>query len=452
MSNSVRKRVTLLLIAVLTSASLILVNAAPASAIATPSVPEFTLKYEESSYYVPPVYTVDKYTGEQVLSTPGYNVETKSIIVTIKNQPFTPTTEPDGNVTSLSYNVRVKGHFEEGWTSLPEHVAASSSEYTITSYAVGGEAVNELLRYVPDGGKLDFQVEACIGYYTRTMPSCYQYNDVFTGETSGWSNTQTITIGDNQTPTPEPSLPPTQQTQLTLDCSSSGDSTGFKVDITGRLTYDSIGIPNAQVLLSYSLDGGYNWISLTTVNTDGNGDFYAVWMPEVSGNNRLKADWGGDAYRPAVSTTITFAVTPVDEEKPLDEDNAFSVTTNSVLTELFFDSGNNELSFRVEGADGTTGYVNVHVSKTFLSDASSLKVYLDSEEIEFTTESQDDAWVLSFTYTHSAHQVTVSLSSDAASAVSQIGPVLVVALPLTFVILFFVIMKLQNRRKKTDAE
>ncbi len=452
MGNSVSKRATLLLIAVLVVSSVVLVKFAPASAVATPSVPEFTLRYEESSHYVPPVYSVDKYTGEQVLTTPGYTVEEKSIIFTIKNQAFTPTTEPDGNVTSLYYNVRAKGHFEEGWTYLPGHIVAESSGYTVASYAVGGDADNELLRYVPDEGQLDFQVEALIGYYTRTMPSCYQYNDVFTGETSGWSGTQTIKIGDGQTSTPSPSFPPTQQAQLTLNCSSSASSSNFRVDISGSLTYDSVGVSNAQVLLSYSLDGGYNWISLTTVYTDDNGDFNAVWMPDVSGNNRLRAEWGGDVYRSAVSTTITFAVTAFDEEKPFDEQDVFSVTTNSILTGLVFDVETNELNFGVEGADGTAGYVNVYISKNFLSDVSGLKVYLDGEELEFTTETQDDAWVISFEYTHSAHQVTLDLSSVAVLEENQILQVLVVALPIAVVILFLGIMKLKGRKTKTDAK
>jgi hypothetical protein len=224
------------------------------------------------------------------------------------------------------------------------------------------------------------------------------------------------------------------------------------VDITGSLTHDSAGVSNAQVLLSYSLDGGYNWISLTTVYTDANGDFNAVWMPDVSGNNRLRAEWRGDAYRSAVSTTVTFAVTAFDEEKPFDEQDVFSVTTNSILTGLVFDGETNELNFRVEGADGTSGYVNVYISKNFLSDVSGLKVYLDSEELEFTTESRDNAWVISFEYTNSAHQVTLDISSAAVVEEIQIVQVLVVALPIAIVILALGIMKLKGRKTETDAK
>ena len=452
MISSVSKRLTLLLTVVLTLSSMVLVKVAPASAIATPSVPEFTVKYQRSSYYVDPVYYTDKYTGETRLESPGYTVENNSIIVSITNQPFTPTTEPDGNVTSLSYNVRVKGHFEDGWTSLSGHVAASSSGYTMVSYGVGGNAANDILRNVPDGGKLDFQVQACIGYYTRIMPSCYQYSDVFTGTTSGWSAMQTIQIGDDQTSTPEPSLPPSQQTTLTLECVSSASSSGFQVDISGRLVYGGVGIASTPILLSYTPDGGQSWISLTTVNTDGNGNFAALWMPEVSGNNRLRAVWTGDAYRTGTSTTVTFAVIPFDEQKPLDEENSFKVTTNSILSNLLFDPANNELSFHIEGADGTTGYANVYIAKAFMSSVNGLKVYLDGNELEYTSESKGDSWVMYFTYSHSAHEVTISLSTEGGLDENQIGQALVFGIPLIATILFFVILKVRDKKSKADAK
>ena len=147
MSNGISKRATLLLFVVLTILSLILVKAAPASAATTPSVPQFSVKYEANSYDVPPVYSVDRYTGESVITQYGYHVENKSVVITITNQQFTPYTLADGNVTSLSYNVRVKGHFEDGWTTL-SHFAASDSAYTIISYALGGDAAYEILRNV----------------------------------------------------------------------------------------------------------------------------------------------------------------------------------------------------------------------------------------------------------------------------------------------------------------
>jgi len=38
------------------------------------------------------------------------------------------------------------------------------------------------------------------------MPQCAEY---FTGETSGWSKTYTLTVGESQSPTPSPGTMPT---------------------------------------------------------------------------------------------------------------------------------------------------------------------------------------------------------------------------------------------------
>ena len=37
-----------------------------ANDIPKPSIPEFTLKFEDNSYYVPPTYEINPYTGELI--------------------------------------------------------------------------------------------------------------------------------------------------------------------------------------------------------------------------------------------------------------------------------------------------------------------------------------------------------------------------------------------------
>jgi hypothetical protein len=86
-----RKILTLILVAVLAASSLAIVgNVAGAS---KPSVPEFTLKFIDTSYDVPSTTTTttDPYTGKQTVTThDGYHVQNGTIDVKIKNQPFTP--------------------------------------------------------------------------------------------------------------------------------------------------------------------------------------------------------------------------------------------------------------------------------------------------------------------------------------------------------------------------
>ena len=178
---------------VLAVSSLIMVSPAFAQSIPKPSVPEFTLKFVAHPYDVPPTYGIDPYTGKNVTITEGYHVLNKTIEVTVRNQPF--------NTYSLYYNVSMKGHYENDWTYFPNGdkcYPASNSDYTvitISEYYSRPAGVGE----VTDPIQIDFRVEALIGYYTRiygdyVFPIGQTYHDVFNGETSSWSNTQTLTL------------------------------------------------------------------------------------------------------------------------------------------------------------------------------------------------------------------------------------------------------------------
>ena len=88
---------------------------------------------------------------------------------------FPPYTDDEDHEVNLYYNVRVKGHFEEGWTELystseyyiKDHCGSShkspvqtSSEYTVLS----------LTADYPKRGQVDYQVNAHVGYYTIYFP------------------------------------------------------------------------------------------------------------------------------------------------------------------------------------------------------------------------------------------------------------------------------------------
>jgi hypothetical protein len=204
-----------------------------------PSVPEFTLKFVDSSYDVPPTYSPDPYTRASVLTQAGYHVANKSVEVTIKNNLFTNYKDVNGNNIMLYYDIRWKGHFEDYWKSFNStkqiYLVASSSlmadnvlvypnsPSTVLSYGLGGnngsDVYSQWLDEISADGRIDFQVEALIGYYTKVIhpPSLGDiisggqpgYHYAFTGEASGWSSMQTLTIGESQTPTPSPVATPT---------------------------------------------------------------------------------------------------------------------------------------------------------------------------------------------------------------------------------------------------
>ncbi len=197
-----------------------------------------------------------------------------------------------------------------------------------------------------------------------------------------------------------------QEPKLTVSCISQTASSDIKVQIKGGLEYNETGIAEAPILLSYSVTGGKSWVDLTLVQTGKDGGYYAEWMPSVTGYYSLKAVYEGNENYTAAEEVINFAVEPFQEQ------NAFSVNSNSTLTAFSFDSDSRELSFNVSGESGTTGYVNVYVPKSRVSDVSQLAVYLDNNQVVYSSLSQGDSWVLYFTYNHSTHFVDVRLDSS----------------------------------------
>jgi hypothetical protein len=185
----------------------------PASlALSKPSTPTFTIIEISSPYDIPPIYTINPYTGENKLYSAGVHVENKTTYIKIKNQPFTQ--DPDNNL-SLYYQLRFKGHYlpDEDYYSwqtadFPDYlIAQSDSEYTFMPFNYAFQM----------GDQVDIQVRAVIGgYYIHNM---YGFNNPqFSGDSySDWSRTQTLTIGSPPSSTVLPSTSnPTNLPQNTL--------------------------------------------------------------------------------------------------------------------------------------------------------------------------------------------------------------------------------------------
>ena len=260
-------------------------------------------------------------------------------------------------------------------------------------------------------------------WYTPTQCGHYYIEMEFSGQTLAGTNlapgTTNESIGDYYQPStskrvdlfvqqesvdgaPKPKTTPT----LDVSCRSSTSYPNFKVDITGSLTSDGAGISAAHVLLSYSVNDGASWTDLTTAITDSNGDFSITWNSQVTGSYLVKAVYDGDFinYNEA-SRIINFALVAFQEQ------SVFSVTSNSTITSLYFDSANNQLSFSTNGTSGTTGYANIRAPKSLISDPSSIEVYVDGTPLTYTTTLQEDAWIISFTYHQSNHAVTINFGS-----------------------------------------
>jgi hypothetical protein len=202
------KNIAILLITAITASSLIIIGITSAL---TPAIPDFTVQYVDNSYYIPPTYGVDEFSGETVQKGGGFTVENKSIQVTIKNQPFTPYKNSEGEDIVLSYYVRYKGHYGDGWHYQNTIVDSASSKDTTTITFVLKDYM--VLKGLSAGDKVDFEVQSKIGYYTFVpdpMRSGFYHEGTyeFTGESSAWSSTQTLTVpGATQSVVPSPTVP-----------------------------------------------------------------------------------------------------------------------------------------------------------------------------------------------------------------------------------------------------
>jgi hypothetical protein len=220
---------------------------------------------------------------------------------------------------------------------------------------------------------------------------------------------------------------------LSFECISSTTTSGFNVEIQGSLTYNGVGLVGAGIQLSDSVTGGATWQDLTYINTDNNGSFTCVWTPPASGNYGIKATWPGDSDYSNASAVYNFAVAPFD----IQGQNVFSVTSNSTLTSLTFNSATDELSFGVSGPPGTTGFTEVCIPQSLIPDISKLNVMIDGASINYNSVSEGNVWLITFTYHHSSHTIVMDLGSAPASTTTVPEFPTALILPLFAVIILF---------------
>lgn len=242
-------------------------------------------------------------------------------------------------------------------------------------------------------------------------------------------------------PTPNPSLPtPT----IDVSCKSTTTLSGFKVSINGNLMLNGNPLSNQPVLVSYSVTDGNTWESLTLIKTSSDGSFVAVWTPSVTGNYLVKAAIEKTSTMNEASKIINLALTPDAEQ------NVFTLTSNSTITQFAFNSTSNQLSFIASGPSNTKGYVNLYIPKTLISDISQLKAYIDGNEISFNSESQGDFWFISFGYSHSQHTITMAIQSESSALTKNdsYSQYLIYVIPFAIVAFILAVVVALKRRGK----
>ena len=238
-----------ILIIGISSVGLLAFRLANAQSVTQPSEPVFTAKYIDYVSNIAPTYTINPYTGQNQTVTSGGQEHDRTIQFVINNQPFTPYTDLTGNHIGLYYNFRYKGHFGDTYSYYPfaETNSSNPSTYEQTTHSYGIYGGGPFIYYsasntetttitipltlltpfpggpqIPDGSQVDFEVQSQIGQI-NPIPSGLLAGDFynFTGRTSDWINTQTLSISDDSvsassSSNPTESLSPTPIPTLTV--------------------------------------------------------------------------------------------------------------------------------------------------------------------------------------------------------------------------------------------
>jgi hypothetical protein len=248
------------------------------------------------------------------------------------------------------------------------------------------------------------------------------------------------------TPIPTPRPEPTAKPTLKIDCKSSATESNLKVTVTGTLTYNKTAIPGASVYLSFSADSGNRWENFSLVQTRSDGGFGALWIPNATGNYLLNAQWEGNSTLHWMNTTVNLALMPDLTG------NVFSVSSNSTISRLNYAAATQTLSFNTNGTSSTTGYVHVCIPKTLLKDVQALGVNIDGKPIAFafSSEDQDDVWVISCVYTQSVHTFTLQIPPIEILSPAT-TPWIVIVIAIAFLIALAAIVVVIRRRRRTAA-
>jgi parallel beta-helix repeat protein len=231
-------------------------------------------------------------------------------------------------------------------------------------------------------------------------------------------------------------------TSISISTISTSATVGFVVNINGTSSdFYNRGINNQTVIIYYTFSGVQSWLPITSSRTDSYGHFYVQWIPTATGYFTIKAAYPGNSTYLGTNATITVSTIPYLNQY------MFTVESNSTISNLTFNSTNNILGFTASGENDTIGYAKVTIPKSLLPDQSKLKVIIDGTGCNYTARDLTNSWVITFTYSHSAHQVQIELGQS-----SPIESFLLAAVLLAIVVMVALFGAIIYNRKHRPFE
>jgi hypothetical protein len=211
------KKFALILIFIIAVSCVLLVESvvAPVTMPVNPeSAPEIvSIKINSNHYWRPPTYSTNPYTGVTTETVLGKYVPNGTIEITIKNRPFTPYTDKNGNNINIYYTIFAIGSSGPSfdWNYILEYepipwysVYQSDDDYTvITAIYFAGLAPQPHLTPSYEGQTISFRVQAVEGHFIHNEET-YARDVVFEGvgsEPTMFEITIPVTTGSNPKPT-----------------------------------------------------------------------------------------------------------------------------------------------------------------------------------------------------------------------------------------------------------
>gem|GEM_PF-1057817 len=244
------------------------------------------------------------------------------------------------------------------------------------------------------------------------------------------------------TPTPTPKPEPTTKPNLELECKSTS-ATNLRVEVSGKLSYNNSAIPRAKIFLKNSLDNGNTWEDFALEQTQADGSFNTLWIPKTTGNYLLCAYWEGNSILRWMNTTQNIAITKDNT------DNIFSVSSNSTIAGLKYDTTTQTLSFNTNTTQTTTP-ITICIPKTLIKDAQTLQIKIDGKTTTFSTKAQDDLWIITALADQGKQTITIQIPKQTLMNPNT-TPWLAIAIIIIALIVVVVIVINIRRRRKTAA-
>lgn len=189
---------------------------------------------------------------------------------------------------------------------------------------------------------------------------------------------------------------------ISINTSALSSQIGFKVNLSGTLLSEYGNSLGNEIVNLYMI---YNETKtpITIVSTDNAGRYDYSWTPNELGYYTIIAEWDGNPSYIGASNNVTLAFLSSFDQ------HVFTVESNSTISELNYNAANRDLNFTVNGSDGTEGYAKVTIAKNLAADIANLKVYLDSNEVEYSIAQTSDSWIITLYYFHSLHEIVIDL-------------------------------------------